>query len=155
MARFFLPAVSALVLLLTGCGGHSSGDAHDARATRDCLQDRPEYAGSLPANAGTAPTRTVLYVSGIHRYPEGAVRRTFDLDVVKGTERIDLFFDGPADETLSQLQTPEPVLLSGRKEQPVRRIGLGSPAWTDATGKLPERAVESRYGECPESVGTS
>jgi len=26
--------------------------------------------------------------------------------VAEGTERVDLFFDGPADETLSQLQTP-------------------------------------------------
>jgi len=27
-------------------------------------------------------------------------------EVAEGVERIDLFFDGPADETLSQLQTP-------------------------------------------------
>jgi len=47
-----------------------------------------------------------MYVSGIHRYPKTLRDRTFDLDVVKGTERLGLFFDGPADETLSQLQTP-------------------------------------------------
>jgi hypothetical protein len=40
------------------------------------------------------PTRTVLYVSGVRH------------DVAERTERVDLFFDGPADETLSQLQTP-------------------------------------------------
>jgi hypothetical protein len=28
------------------------------------------------------------------------------LDAAVGAERVDLFFDGPADETLSQLQTP-------------------------------------------------
>ncbi len=94
MARFFLPFVSALAVALSGCGGHSSGDLYDARATRDCLRDRPEYVGPLPADAGTVPTRTVLYVSGVRR------------DVAEGTDRVDLFFDGPADETLSQLQTP-------------------------------------------------
>jgi hypothetical protein len=50
--------------------------------------------GPLPADAATAPTRTVLYVSGVR------------VDVAERTERVDLFFDGPADETLSQLQTP-------------------------------------------------
>ena len=86
--------VSALVVLLAGCGGRSAGDLYDAEATRNCLQNRPEYVGPLPADAGTAPTRTVLYVSAVRR------------DVAEGTERVDLFFDGPADETLSQLQTP-------------------------------------------------
>ena len=106
MARFLLPAVSTLALLLTACGSQSSATLHDARATRDCLQERPEYAGPLPADAGTVPTRTVMYVSGIHRYPKSLHDPTFGLDVVEGTERLGLFFDGPADETLSQLQTP-------------------------------------------------
>jgi hypothetical protein len=104
--RLGLPLVSALAVLATGCGGHSSGGLYDARATRDCLQDRPEYAGTLPADAGTVPTRTVLYVSDIHRYPKALRDRKFRLDVAEGTERVDLFFDGPADETLSQTQTP-------------------------------------------------
>ena len=86
--------VSALAVLLAGCGGRSAGDLYDAEATRNCLQNRPEYVGPLPADAGTAPTRTVLYVSAVRR------------DVAEGTERVDLFFDGPADETVSQLQTP-------------------------------------------------
>jgi hypothetical protein len=47
-----------------------------------------------------------MYVSGVHRYPRARHDAKFDLDVVAGTERVDLFFDGPADETLSQLQTP-------------------------------------------------
>jgi hypothetical protein len=47
-----------------------------------------------------------MYVSGIHRYPTALHDSTFRLDVAEGTERVDLFFDGPADETLSQLQTP-------------------------------------------------
>jgi hypothetical protein len=47
-----------------------------------------------------------MYVSGVHRYPQARHDAKFDLDVVEGTERVDLFFDGPADETLSQLQTP-------------------------------------------------
>jgi hypothetical protein len=106
MARYFLPFVSALAVALSGCGGHSSGDLYDARATSDCLRDRPEYAGTLPADAPTAPTRTVMYVSGIHRYPKALHDPTFRLDVAAGTERMNLFFDGPADETLSQLQTP-------------------------------------------------
>jgi hypothetical protein len=106
MARFFLPFVSALAVALSGCGGHSSGDLYDARATRDCLQDRPEYAGTLPADAPTAPTRTVMYVSRIVRYPDARYDPTFALNVARGTERLGLFFDGPANETLSQLQTP-------------------------------------------------
>lgn len=47
-----------------------------------------------------------MYVSGIHRYLKALYDPTFGLDVVEGTARVDLFFDGPADETLSQLQTP-------------------------------------------------
>ena len=47
-----------------------------------------------------------MYVSGSHRYPKALYDPTFGLDVVEGTARVDLFFDGPADETLSQLQTP-------------------------------------------------
>jgi hypothetical protein len=47
-----------------------------------------------------------MYVSGSHRYPTALHDPKFRLDVVEGTERVDLFFDGPADETLSQLQTP-------------------------------------------------
>ena len=47
-----------------------------------------------------------MYVSGIHRYPKAQYDSKFRLDVTEGTERVDLFFDGPADETLSQLQTP-------------------------------------------------
>ena len=137
MARFFLPAVSALVLLLTGCGGHSSGDLYDARATRDCLQDRPEYAGTLPASGGTVPTRTVLYVSGIYRFPKGLYDRKSGLAVVKGTERIGLFFDGPADETLSQLQTPGlffyPEATTARQAYRAQIAGLDK-----ATGKLPK-----------------
>jgi hypothetical protein len=101
-----VPLVSILAVLLAGCGDHSSGELFDAQATRDCLQNRPEYAGSLPADAGTVPTRTVMYVSGIHRYPKALYDSKFRLDVTEGTERVDLFFDGPADETLSQLQTP-------------------------------------------------
>jgi hypothetical protein len=47
-----------------------------------------------------------MYVSGVHRYPEALHDGKFGLDVTAGTERLDLFFDGPANETLSQLQTP-------------------------------------------------
>jgi hypothetical protein len=47
-----------------------------------------------------------MYVSGVNRYPQARHDAKFDLDVVEGTERVDLFFDGPADETLTQLQTP-------------------------------------------------
>ena len=47
-----------------------------------------------------------MYVSGVHRYPGVLHDPKFRLDVAEGTERVDLFFDGPADETLSQLQTP-------------------------------------------------
>ena len=47
-----------------------------------------------------------MYVSGVHRYPQSRRDAKFDLDVVEGTERVDLFFDGPPDETLSRLQTP-------------------------------------------------
>lgn len=47
-----------------------------------------------------------MYVSGIHRYPKAVHNATFGFDLVEGTERVILFFDGPADETLSQLQTP-------------------------------------------------
>jgi hypothetical protein len=47
-----------------------------------------------------------MYVSDIHRYPKALHDSKFRLDVTEGTERVDLFFDGPADETLSQLQTP-------------------------------------------------
>ena len=137
MARFFLPAVSALVVLLTGCGGHSSGHLYDARATRDCLQDRPEYAGTLPASGGTVPTRTVMYVSGIHRFPKALHDPKFGLDVVEGTERIGLFFDGPADETLSQLQTPG--LFFYPDARTARRAYRAQIARLDeATAKLPE-----------------
>lgn len=139
MARFFLPAVSALVLLLTGCGDHSSGHEHDARATRDCLQDRPEYAGPLPVDAGTAPTRTVMYVSSIHRYPKARYDATFDLDVIEGTERVDLFFDGQQDETLSQLQTPDlffyPDARKARQAYRARIARLDRP-----TSKLPSQS---------------
>jgi hypothetical protein len=144
MARFFLPAVSVLVVLLTACGSQSSATLHDARATRDCLQERPEYAGPLPADAGTVPTRTVMYVSGIHRYPKSLHDPTFGLDVVEGTARIDLFFDGPADETLSQLQTPGlffyPEGTTARRAYRAQIAGLDK-----ATGKLPrEQRVSLR-----------
>jgi hypothetical protein len=47
-----------------------------------------------------------MYVSDVHRYPQSGHATKFDLDVAEGTERLDLFFDGPPDETLSRLQTP-------------------------------------------------
>ena len=47
-----------------------------------------------------------MYVSGVHRYPRALQDPKFRVDVAEGTKRVDLFFDGPADETLSQLQTP-------------------------------------------------
>ena len=155
MARFFLPAVSALVLLLTGCGDHSSGHEYDARATRDCLQDRPEYAGSLPVDArdGSYANRHVRVRHP--SLPRGAVRR----DVRSRRDRGNragrpLLRWARTDETLSQLQTPEPVLLSGRKERPSGVSGSDRAAWTDQPASCRAR-VESRYGERPESVGTS
>jgi hypothetical protein len=45
-------------------------------------------------------------VSDVHRYPSAQYDSAFGLDVAQGTQRLGLFFDGPADETLSQLQTP-------------------------------------------------
>lgn len=45
-----------------------------------------------------------MYVSGIHRYP--ARYNPFGIVLPNQTERVDVYFDGPADETLSQVQTP-------------------------------------------------
>ncbi len=85
-----------------------------------------------------------MYVSGIYRYPKALYDRKLGLGVVEGTERIGLFFDGPADETLSQLQTPElffyPEATTARRAYRAQIAGLDR-----ATGKLPgEQRVSLR-----------
>jgi hypothetical protein len=77
-----------------------------------------------------------MYVSRIVRYPQTSDDPRFDLNVVEGTERFNLFFDGPADETLSQLQTPSLFFYSEtRKARQAYRAKLAR--LDKATAKLP------------------
>jgi hypothetical protein len=50
-------------------------------------------------------------------------------DAAEGTERVDLFFDGPTDETLSQLQTPSlffyPDVATARRRYRAQVARLG------------------------------
>ena len=80
-----------------------------------------------------------MYVSSIHLYPKARYDATFDLDVIEGTERVDLFFDGQQDETLSQLQTPDlffyPDARKARQAYRARIARLDRP-----TSKLPSQS---------------
>ena len=80
-----------------------------------------------------------MYVSSIHLYPKARYDATFDLDVIEGTERVDLFFDGQQDETLSQLQTPDlffyPDARKAGQAYRARIARLDRP-----TGKLPSQS---------------
>ena len=121
---------------------------YDARATRDCLEDRPEYAGSLPVDA-----RTRSYANRHVRVrhpslPRGAVRRDVRSRRDRGNRAGRPLLRWAAGRDAQSAANAGPVLLSGRKERARQayRARIAPPGPTN------QQAAESESSRATENV---